>query len=128
MSMLRVGFAAWFLLAMLQVVWHGVLRPPPSAMLVPAAIVLAILPLALPLLARSAARRLWWAAAVSLLYFSHGVMQAWAASGLVRALGWMELVLAVAVVGMAGGQGRAIQRKEHGGSQSDGPTLHRRVR
>jgi uncharacterized membrane protein len=105
MSALRVGQLAWLALALLQVLWHGWLRAPPPGLL-PVVLVLAWLPLALPLLARSAARRLWWAAVAALLYFSHGVMVAWAMHGLPRVLGWAELLLALLLIGATGAAGR----------------------
>ena len=97
MKALRIGQTAWLLLALLQALWHGWLRAPPPALL-PAVLVLVWLPLALPLLARSPARRLWWAGVAALPYFVHGVMIAWAAHGPTRALGWTELTLAVLLV------------------------------
>ena len=108
MSALRIGQTAWLLLALLQVLWHGVLRAPPAVLVLPA-LLLALLPLLLPLLARAAPRRLWWAAVAALLYFCHGVMLAWSAQGVVRALGWIELALAVALIGATGWQGLAVR-------------------
>jgi len=105
MNALRIGQLAWLLLALLQVLWHGWLRAPPPALLI-AVLPLALLPLALPLLARDAQRRLWWAAVAALLYFSHGVMVVWAMHGLPRALGWTELLLAVLLIGATGATGR----------------------
>ena len=105
MSALRVGQLAWLALALLQVLWHGWLRAAPPE-LIPVVLALALLPLALPLLARSAARRLWWAAVAALLYFSHGVMVAWAMHGLPRALGCSELLLALLLIGATGAAGR----------------------
>ncbi len=106
--MRRIGALAWLALALLQVLWHGVLRAPPPALL-PAVLMLALLPLALPLLARSGARRLWWAALAALLYFSHGVMTLWAASGTARLLGAIEVLLAVLLIASAGLRARPQQ-------------------
>lgn len=109
MSTLRTGQLAWLLLALLQLLWHAWLFAPPSSLIVIVA-AFALLPLALPLLARSPARRLWWAAVAALLYFAHGVMSAWAAYGVVRALGWTELLLAVVLVTAAGLSARQRRR------------------
>lgn len=101
MSALRLGQLTWLLLAVLQLLWHAwLLAPPPGLIAVVA--VLALLPLALPLLARSPARRLWWAAVAALVYFVHGVMSAWAMQGIAHALGWLELILAVALISTTG--------------------------
>ena len=109
MSALRTGRACWLLLALLQVLWYGLLRAPPPPLRLPL-LLLALLPLALPLLARTPARRLWWAAVAALLYFCHGVMQAWSAAGAVRALGLAEAVLAVLLVGASGAHGLHLRR------------------
>lgn len=118
MSALRAGRACWLLLALLQVLWHGLLRAPPPPLRLPA-LLLALLPLALPLLARTPARRLWWAAVAALLYFCHGVMQAWSAQGVVRALGWIELALAVALIGATGWQGLAVRVADRRATMGD---------
>ncbi|MGH8190815.1 MAG: DUF2069 domain-containing protein [Rhodanobacteraceae bacterium] len=93
----RIGFAAWATLAVLQVVWHGWWLPPHG---VPVAVVLAIalLPLAVPLVYwHNPARALIVAGMISLLYFCHGVAEAWAAPA-ERPFAWIEITLAVVLV------------------------------
>ncbi|HET6587620.1 MAG TPA: DUF2069 domain-containing protein, partial [Oleiagrimonas sp.] len=72
----RVGYAAWFLLAGLQVIWHTWWRP--SAQETMLAAVVALVPLLLPLLAiRRPSRALLWAGIIALFYFCHGISTAW---------------------------------------------------
>lgn len=101
MNLRRIGFAAWALLAALQVAWHGLLLPPTQ---IPVAIALgfSLLPLALPLLAiRRPQRALFWAGLVSLLYFCHGVMEVWSAPA-ERLPALIEVVLTVLLIGTLG--------------------------
>ncbi len=71
------GIAGWAGLIVLQPVWHLWLVPDPHASLA-AILLLSLLPLLLPLLAlRRPARALLWAGIASLLYFSHGIAEAW---------------------------------------------------
>lgn len=93
----RIGFVAWGLLALLQIIWHAWLIPP-ARMPIAVALATALLPLAIPLLYwRTPARALLLAGMVALFYFCHGVAEAWAAPR-ERALAWIELLLAVAVI------------------------------
>ncbi|HEX5961468.1 MAG TPA: DUF2069 domain-containing protein [Rhodanobacteraceae bacterium] len=93
----RIGFAAWAALAALQVVWHAWLLPP-ARMPIAVALVIGLLPLAMPLLYwRRPARALLLAGMVSLLYFCHGVAEAWAAPR-GRVFAWIELLLAAVVI------------------------------
>lgn len=93
----RIGFAAWGLLALLQIAWYGWLLPP-TRMPVGAALVIVLLPLALPLLYwRKPQRALLAAGMIGLLYFCHGVAEAWAAPE-ARVLAWIEIVLAVTLI------------------------------
>lgn len=93
----RIGFAAWGALALLQVVWHAWLLPP-TRMPVAVALLIALLPLALPLLYwRTPARALLLAGMISLFYFCHGVAEAYAAPG-ERVFAGIEIVLAVIVI------------------------------
>ncbi|MGH8234616.1 MAG: DUF2069 domain-containing protein [Rhodanobacteraceae bacterium] len=93
----RIGFAAWVALALLQIVWHAWLLPPPR-MPVAVALAIALIPLALPLLYwRTPQRALIAAGMVSLFYFCHGVAEAWSVPAQ-RPLAWIEIVLAVALV------------------------------
>lgn len=93
----RLGYAAWAALALLQIAWHAWLLPP-ARMPVAVALAIALVPLAMPLLYwRTPSRALLVAGTVSLLYFCHGVAEAYAAPR-ERGLAWIELLLAVAVV------------------------------
>ncbi|TAN05282.1 MAG: DUF2069 domain-containing protein [Rhodanobacteraceae bacterium] len=93
----RLGFAAWGALAALQIVWHAWLLPP-TRMPVAAALALALLPLAIPLLYwRQPPRALLLAGSIGLFYFCHGVAEAWTVPR-ERALAWIEIVLAVGVI------------------------------
>lgn len=93
----RIGFAAWGALALLQIVWHAWLLLP-TRMPVAVALLIALLPLALPLLYwRTPARALLLAGMISLFYFCHGVAEAYAAPG-ERVFAMIEIVLAVIVI------------------------------
>ena len=93
----RIGFAAWAALALLQVVWHAWLLPP-VRMPIAAALPIALLPLALPLLYwRTPSRALLLAGMICLFYFCHGVAEAYAAPA-ERVFAIIEIVLAVAVI------------------------------
>ncbi|HVX04640.1 MAG TPA: DUF2069 domain-containing protein [Rhodanobacteraceae bacterium] len=93
----RVGFAAWAALALLQVAWHAWLLPP-ARMPVGAALLIALLPLAIPLLYwRTPPRALLLAGMVCLFYFCHGVAEAYAAPA-ERVFAGTEIVLAVIVI------------------------------
>lgn len=96
--MQRIGFVAWIAQAILQIVWHAWLLPP-TRMPVAVALPIALLPLALPLLYwRSPPRALIAAGMASLFYFCHGVAEAWS-SPVERMLAWVEIVLALALIG-----------------------------
>ncbi|MGH8126658.1 MAG: DUF2069 domain-containing protein [Rhodanobacteraceae bacterium] len=93
----RLGLVAWGSLALLQIVWHAWLLPP-ERMPIAAALIIGLLPLAIPLLYwRAPSRALLLAGMISLFYFCHGVADAWAAPR-TRVLAWVELLLAVIVV------------------------------
>ncbi|HEU4857073.1 MAG TPA: DUF2069 domain-containing protein [Rhodanobacteraceae bacterium] len=93
----RIGFAAWAALALLQIVWHAWLLPP-ARMPVAAALVFALLPLAVPLVYwRTPARALLVAGMIALLYFCHGVAEAWAAPH-ERVFACIEIALTVSVI------------------------------
>jgi uncharacterized membrane protein len=96
-SQQRLGFAAWGALWLLQIVWHAWLLPP-ARMPIAVALVIALLPLTVPLLYwRTPSRALLLAGMVSLFYFCHGVAEAWAAPR-ERIFAVIELVLAVLVI------------------------------
>nr|WP_283161080.1 DUF2069 domain-containing protein [Xanthomonas nasturtii] len=91
--------AALLALAALFAVWfHDDPRPL-------AALIVFVLPAALTgVLAVRSARARFWAGVFALGWFSHGVMAAWSQPQ-ARALAWLELLLALAVVGLVGGPG-----------------------
>ncbi|MBK6727981.1 MAG: DUF2069 domain-containing protein [Xanthomonadales bacterium] len=84
--------------ALLQIFWHGLLHPPRP---LPVALVLgvALLPLLalLPAAWHSRRRALLVGGIVSLLYFSHGVMEYWSNPPL-RALASAEIVFALLAI------------------------------
>lgn len=93
----RIGFVAWAALALLQVAWHAWLLPP-ATMPVAVALVIALLPLAVPLLYwRRPQKALLLAGMLGLFYFCHGVAEAWAAPR-ERALALIEVALVVVLV------------------------------
>lgn len=93
----RIGFMAWGALALLQIAWHAwLLRP--ARMPVGVALLIALLPLAIPLLYwRTPARALLLAGMVCLFYFCHGIAEAYAAPA-ERVFAGIEIVLAVVVI------------------------------
>jgi uncharacterized membrane protein len=93
----RIGFAAWGALALLQIIWHAWLLPP-ARVPVEVALLIALLPLTIPLLYwRAPARMLLLAGMICLFYFCHGVAEAWSAPG-ERVFAMIELALAVIVI------------------------------
>ncbi|MFW3173381.1 DUF2069 domain-containing protein [Xanthomonas phaseoli] len=95
--------AALLALAALFAVWfHDDPRPL-------AALIVFVLPAALTgVLAVRSARARFWAGVFALGWFSHGVMAAWSQPQ-ARAMAWLELLLALAVVGLVGGPGMAAR-------------------
>ena len=85
----------------LQLVWHGVLLPPVHAprWAIVTLFCLPLLPSVLLLLASRPSAQFWGGVA-ALLYFCHGVTEAWTSPS-TRALGVVELALSVAII-MAG--------------------------
>lgn len=93
----RIGLAAWGLLVLLQVLWHGWWLPP-ARMPIAVALAIALLPLAVPLVYwRRPQRALLVAGMIALFYFCHGVAEAFAVPA-ERALAFVEIMLSVAVV------------------------------
>lgn len=109
--LLRLSLLAWAALALLQLAWHGWTHPP-ERVDTTVVLLLALLPLALPLLAwrRGVRRMLLWAGIAALAYFAHGVMEAWAAPA-VRAFAVAEAVLAVLLIGSLGTAGLVEKRE-----------------
>ena len=104
----RVATAAILALFALQLAWHGWLSPPTQADPWPVAVFFALPILPALLLALLRHRRAgFWGALAALLYFSHGVMAAWASPGelwlgLLQAALSAVLVLAASWDGMRG--------------------------
>ncbi|MCB1555088.1 MAG: DUF2069 domain-containing protein [Xanthomonadales bacterium] len=105
MSARRVGVACWWLLVALQPLWHAIA---PSGSVVARVVVTAafLAPMAWPswMLWGHRANALFWSALVSLFYFCHGVMEAWA-SPPVRAFALTEVALCLGLVGAVGVDG-----------------------
>lgn len=105
MSARLAGMGCWWLLVLLQPGWHGVLQQGPAGMRL-ALTGLFLLPMLWPswMLWRHRANGLFWAAVVSLLYFCHGVMEAWAAPA-ERLLALSEVALCLGLIGAVGVDG-----------------------
>ena len=96
--MQRIGFTAWIAQALLQIIWHAWLLPP-QRMPIAVALVVALLPLALPLLYwRTPPRALLAAGMIALFYFCHGVAEAWS-SPPERIPACVEIALALVLIG-----------------------------
>lgn len=99
-----------FALLALQPLWHGWLDPPAR---LPAWLVVSIatLPLLLPTIGvlRRRPGALFLAGLVSLLYFSHGVAEAWSDPS-VRPLALFEVALSLLLVGSIGAAGLTRRR------------------
>lgn len=105
----KIGLAAWTMLALLQLAWHGWLLPPQS---MPVMLVLAIttIPLLLPLAAlRRPRRALLWVGILALFYFCHGVAEAWS-SPVERTLALVEIALTLLLIGTLGAGVRRPRR------------------
>lgn len=119
----RLAVLSLCALALLQLVWYGWWAPPQDISK-PAAISFALVWFALPLLAarHSPDRGLLAGALIALLYFSHGVMEAFA-NPAVRVPALLEIALALLVVGCAGwpswqlARARKHQRDSNPGEQ-----------
>lgn len=98
MSAVSLAKGLFWALLLLQPVWHAWLAPPErvAVWLVLGVFLLPLLPVAV-LLLRGCPSALFWAGVVALLYFSHGVMEAWAAPA-VRGLALAETCIALALV------------------------------
>ena len=98
MNAVTLAKGLFWALLLLQPVWHAWLAPPErvAVWLVLGLFLLPLLPVAWMLL-RGRPSALFWAGVVALLYFSHGVMEAWAAPA-VRGLALAETLIALALV------------------------------
>jgi uncharacterized membrane protein len=104
---MRLGLLA---LLALQLAWHGFL-PPPRSPLGWTALVVSVLPLLLVLPGAWQARPapLFWANILALLYFCHGVSEAWTTPAM-RVPALLEAALAAAIVCAYGAFGLASRR------------------
>lgn len=94
----RVATAAIAALFALQLAWHAWLSPPTQADAWPVALFFALPILPALVLALLRHRRAgFWGALAALLYFSHGVMAAWASPGELW-LGLLQAVLSAVLV------------------------------
>jgi uncharacterized membrane protein len=104
----RIASVAIVALFLLQLAWHAWLSPPTQAEPWPVAVFFALPILPALLLALLRHRRAgFWGALAALLYFSHGVMAAWASPGelwlgLLQATLSATLVVAASWDGMLG--------------------------
>lgn len=90
----------WAGLALVQLAWHLWLLPPQHGL--GAVLVVALLPLALPLLAlRRPQRALIWAGIVALFYFCHGVAEVWSMPA-ERMPAIAEIIFSVLLIGALG--------------------------
>lgn len=120
LNTVRAGLLA---LLVLQVFWHGFL-PPPRSPLGWSALVIAVLPLLLVLPGAWQARPmpLFWANLLCLLYFCHGVSEAWTTPE-VRLWAFVEIVLSVIVVSTYGAFGLNSRRAARAAAASPVPAV-----
>jgi uncharacterized membrane protein len=96
----KAGLVAWALLLGVQLLWYTT-YPPVS---IPAwvALLIAVPPLLLPLLAlRNVTRALLWVGILALFYFCHGVSEAWSSTG-DRWLAFVEIAICLLLIGTLG--------------------------
>jgi len=110
MSAQRVGGLALLGLILLQPLWHAWLFPPEHAPRL-VALAVALLPLLPAMLTylHNPRRGLLLAGIASLLYFCHGVAEAYSTPA-ERWLGLTELLLTILVIGVLGWQARDYKR------------------
>lgn len=106
----RLGLIAWAALVVLQPLWYLWLAVPAGGA-AGFALLLTVPPLLLPLFAlrRSTARALLWVGILSLGYFCHGIVAAWAVPS-ARLPALIEVLLCVVLIGSLGWQVRSIRR------------------
>ncbi len=111
----RAGFVIWAALIALQPVWYLWWAPPQSGSGWLASLLI-IIPLLLPLIAlvRSRQRALLWIGIVSLVYFCHGIVAAYAVPD-ARIAGLTEAVLCVLLIVTLGWQVRGARKRVAGG-------------
>jgi uncharacterized membrane protein len=122
LTMVRVGLLA---LLALQILWHGLLPVPRSA-LGWSAFAIAVVPLLLLLPGAWRARPapLFWANLVCLLYFCHGVSEAWTEPAM-RGWAFLEIALSVTVVSAYGAFGLRSRRAAR--AAQNGPAVDPRA-
>jgi len=108
---LRVGFLAWAGLVALQPAWYLWSAPPQNGQGA-LALALTLPPLLLPLLAlRTGARRaLTWIGIVSLFYFCHGIVAAYAVPA-ARPIALLQVLICTLLVGALGWSAIAARRR-----------------
>lgn len=106
----RAGLLAWAALLLLQPLWYLWWAVPVGGA-AGFALLLTVTPLLLPLLAlrRSTARALLWVGILSLGYFCHGIVAAWAVPS-ARWPALLEVLLCVVLIGTLGWQVRSQRR------------------
>ena len=107
LMLIRIGLLA---LVLLQVLWHGFL-PVPRSPLGWVALAVAVVPLLLLLPGAWRARPmpLFWANLLCLLYFSHGVSEAWTEPTM-RPWAIAEIALAIVIISAYGAFGLQSRR------------------
>lgn len=117
---IRLGLVA---LLVLQVTWHGLLPVPRSAMGW-SAFAVAVVPLVLLLPGAWRARpaSLFWVNLLCLLYFCHGVSEAWTEPA-VRPWALLEAALCVGVVSAYGAFGLASRRAARAAAATADPPV-----
>ncbi|MDR3387017.1 MAG: DUF2069 domain-containing protein [Rudaea sp.] len=110
---LHAGAAALFLLALLQILWHAWLAPPPGAQLWPTLFV-AVGPLVpgLWVCRHNLRRGVLIGGIVCLFYFCHGIASAWADIS-VRQPALAEVALSLVVIGVLGWDARHYRRPQN---------------
>ena len=107
---LRIGFIALIALTLLEVVWHAWLLPADS---IRATLIITALPAAFCVLlcSRNLRRGVLVGGMLCLGYFAHGVASAYSEPG-ARMLAFIEIALALIVIGALGWDSRDYRRKK----------------
>jgi uncharacterized membrane protein len=107
---LRIGFIALIALTLLEVVWHAWLLPAESMR---ATLFITALPAAFCVLlcSRNLRRGVLVGGMLCLGYFAHGVASAYSEPG-ARMLAFIEIALALIVIGALGWDSRGYRRKK----------------
>ena len=107
---LRIGFAALIALTLLEVIWHAWLLPGSS---ISATLIVTALPAAFCVLlcTRNLRRGVLVGGMLCLLYFAHGVSSAYSEPD-ARVLAFIEIALALTVIGALGWDSRGYRRKK----------------